>query len=192
MTFDLGMWPLTSLTYEGSHIASMAQVWLELVFVWKRNGQVKKCIPNQFDICSQFYNLTSDDLWPWYLTSDLINIWRFPYCSYGPSLVGIGVCMKKKWTFEKVYTKCLTHTHTDTPRYTPTRITRKSGRGRFNTGQPCVKMRLCRHANRGHIYPQFACRKWKLTHTHLCNCFRHHKAGEKWEPSKLSTLIPPL
>ena len=28
MTLDLGMWPLTSLTYEGTPIASLTQVWL--------------------------------------------------------------------------------------------------------------------------------------------------------------------
>ena len=33
MTFDLGIWHLTSLTYEGSHVASMTRVSLQLVFV---------------------------------------------------------------------------------------------------------------------------------------------------------------
>ena len=32
VTFDLGMWPLSSLTYEGSHVASMIQVWFQLDF----------------------------------------------------------------------------------------------------------------------------------------------------------------
>ena len=32
MTFELGMWPLTSLTYESSHVAFMTQVWLQLDF----------------------------------------------------------------------------------------------------------------------------------------------------------------
>ena len=32
MTFDLGMWPLTLLTYEGSHVTSMTHVWFQLDF----------------------------------------------------------------------------------------------------------------------------------------------------------------
>ena len=31
MTFDLDMWPLTSSTNEGSHLASMTQVWLKSI-----------------------------------------------------------------------------------------------------------------------------------------------------------------
>ena len=32
-----------------------------------------------FHIFSLSYNLTSDDLWPWYMTFDCMNIWRFLY-----------------------------------------------------------------------------------------------------------------
>ena len=41
------------------------------------------------------YNLTSDDLWPWYVTCDLINKWGFPCCSYDPTLVEIHPSMLK-------------------------------------------------------------------------------------------------
>ena len=37
------------------------------------------------------YKLTSDDLWPWFVTSDHMNIWRFPYYTNKPSLVQIGL-----------------------------------------------------------------------------------------------------
>ena len=43
-----------------------------------------------FHIFSPSYNLTSDDLWPWYMTFDYMNIWRFPYHINKPSLVPIG------------------------------------------------------------------------------------------------------
>ena len=33
VTFDLGVWPLTSLTYDGSHVASMTQVSMQLLIV---------------------------------------------------------------------------------------------------------------------------------------------------------------
>ena len=82
MTFDLGMWPLISWTYEGSHIISINQVWFQsdLQLFW-----------GHFHIFSLSYNLTSDDLWPWYVTFDLMNIWRFPYYINKPSLVPIGL-----------------------------------------------------------------------------------------------------
>ena len=40
-------------------------------------------------------NLASDDPWPWYVTFDLINIWRNPYCIFDPSLVVIGLLLLK-------------------------------------------------------------------------------------------------
>ena len=43
----------------------------------------------QIYIFSLSYNLTSDDLWPWYMTFDHMNIWRFPYYINKPSLVPI-------------------------------------------------------------------------------------------------------
>ena len=48
-----------------------------------------------FRIFSLSYNLTLDDLWPWYVTSDLMNIWRFPYYTNKPSLVPIGLQLFK-------------------------------------------------------------------------------------------------
>ena len=33
MTFDLNIWPLTSLTYEGSHVASTTRVLLQVILV---------------------------------------------------------------------------------------------------------------------------------------------------------------
>ena len=54
---------------------SLVQIRLQL-FKW-----------GHFHIFSLSYNLTSDDLWPWNMTSDRINIWRFPYYINKPSLV---------------------------------------------------------------------------------------------------------
>ena len=48
-----------------------------------------------FYIFSLSYNLTSDDLWPWYVTSDFINKWGFPCCIYDPTLVKIHQSMWK-------------------------------------------------------------------------------------------------
>ena len=71
MTFDHGIWLLTTWTYESSHIfinkPSLVQIGLQL-FKW-----------GHFHISILSYNLTSDDLWPWYMTFDHMNIWQFPY-----------------------------------------------------------------------------------------------------------------
>ena len=48
----------------------------------------------EFYILSPSYNLTSD-LWPWYVTFDLINKWGFPCCTYDPTLVEIRQSMWK-------------------------------------------------------------------------------------------------
>ena len=40
-------------------------------------------------------NLTSDDPWPRYITFDLINIQKNPYCTLDPSLVKIGLQLFK-------------------------------------------------------------------------------------------------
>ena len=48
-----------------------------------------------FHIFSLSYNLTSDDLWPWYVTVDLINKWGFPCCIYDLALVEIHQSMWK-------------------------------------------------------------------------------------------------
>ena len=80
------LWPwymtLTAWTYEGStHIIinklSLVPIRLQL-FKW-----------GHFHIFSLSYNLTSDDLWCWYVTFDLINKWGFPCCIYDPTLVEI-------------------------------------------------------------------------------------------------------
>ena len=128
MTFDLGIWPLTSLTYEGSHVASMTRVSLQLVFVHYISARgflfelwYFKCAFSYTLICTQHYlkcyfpfitwptrlNLIYmihnakiiihcfGDLWPWYVTFDLIDIWRFIYCIYYPSFIAIALCMGK-------------------------------------------------------------------------------------------------
>ena len=87
MTFDLGIWPLTAWTYDGSHVMSINQVWFQLrlqLFKW-----------GHFHILSLSYNLTSDDLWPWYVTFDLINKCGFPCCIYDPALFEIHQNMRK-------------------------------------------------------------------------------------------------
>ena len=85
MTFDLGIWHLTAWTHEGSHInrPSLVHIGRQL-FKW-----------GHFHIFSLSYNLTSDDLWPWYVTFNLINKWRFPCCIYDPTLVEIHQSMWK-------------------------------------------------------------------------------------------------
>ena len=129
MTFGLGMWPLTSWTYEGSHITSINQVWFqsdfmfsnetnlklsalqldlrwpltlyvtsELMNIWRFPHLNKPSLApigikpfkwGEFYIFSPSYNLTSDDLWPWLMTLDHPNIWRVPYYINKPSLVPI-------------------------------------------------------------------------------------------------------
>ena len=83
MIFDLGLWPLTTRTYEGFHILSINQVWFKSDFQLFKWGH--------FHIFSLFYNVTSDDLWPWYIymTLDLISKWGFPCCIYDPTLIEI-------------------------------------------------------------------------------------------------------
>ena len=79
MTFDFGIWTLTKWTYDGSHIISINQVWFKIglqLFKW-----------GHFHIFSLSYNLTSDDLWPWYMTFDRMNIWQFLYYINKPSLI---------------------------------------------------------------------------------------------------------
>ena len=50
---------------------------------------------SHFHIFSLFFNLTSDDIWPWYMTFVLINKWGFPCCIYDPTLVEIHQSMWK-------------------------------------------------------------------------------------------------
>ena len=86
------LWPqyvtLTSSTSEGSHFTSINQVWSQSdIQLFKRDSN------NENQIFSP--NLTSDDPWPWYVTFDLINIWRNPYCIFDRSLVVIGLKLFK-------------------------------------------------------------------------------------------------
>ena len=62
---------------------SLVQIGLQL-FKW-----------GHFHIFSLSYNLNSDDLWPWYMTFDCMNIWRFAYYINKPSLVQIGLQLFK-------------------------------------------------------------------------------------------------
>ena len=86
------LWPqyvtLTSSTSEGSHFTSINQVWSQSDFNFSKETQITKT-----KIFSP--NLTSDDPWPWYVTFDLINIWRNPYCIFDRSLVVIGLKLFK-------------------------------------------------------------------------------------------------
>ena len=68
---------------EDSHNMIMVQIGLQL-FKW-----------GHFHIFNLSYNLTSDDLWPWYMTFDLVNKWGFPCCTYDPTLVEIHQSMWK-------------------------------------------------------------------------------------------------
>ena len=79
MIFDLGTWPLTAWTYECSHNIPINQVLFKSDFQLFKWGHSL--------IFSLSYNLNSDDLWPWYMTFDLINKWGFPCCIYDPTLV---------------------------------------------------------------------------------------------------------
>ena len=90
MTLDLGAWPLTSLTYEGSPIALMTRVWLQSDFNFSKET------PKITQILHFPPNLTSDDSWPWYTTFDLINIQRNSYCIFDPSLAQIRLQLFKE------------------------------------------------------------------------------------------------
>ena len=60
-----GLWMMQGNIWSRS--PSLVQIGLQL-FKW-----------GHFHIFSLSYNLTSDELWPWYMTFDHMNIWRFPY-----------------------------------------------------------------------------------------------------------------
>ena len=82
MTFDcMNIWRFTYYINK----PSLAQNGLQL-FKW-----------GHFHIFSLSYYLTSDDLWPWYMTFDLINKWGFPCCIYDPTLVEIH---RRMWKIE--------------------------------------------------------------------------------------------
>ena len=78
MTLDLDLWPLNIWRFPYYiNKPSLVQIGLQL-FKW-----------GHLHIFSPSYNLTSDDLWPWYMIFDCMNIWRFTYYIYKPSLVQI-------------------------------------------------------------------------------------------------------
>ena len=87
MTFDLDLWPfdrmnIWRLAYYINK-PSLVQIWLQL-FKW-----------GHFHIFSLSYNLTSDNLWPSYMTFDLIHKCGFPCSIYDPTLVEIHQSMWK-------------------------------------------------------------------------------------------------
>ena len=49
----------------------------------------------KFYIFSSSYNVTLDELWPWYMTFDCMNIWRFPNYINTPSWVPISLRLFK-------------------------------------------------------------------------------------------------
>jgi hypothetical protein len=57
----------------------------------------------QFDMFRLFYNLTSDDIWPWFVTFDLINIWRFQCYIKNLHLVPIGLQIGQFYMFSLFY-----------------------------------------------------------------------------------------
>ena len=83
MTFDLDLWPFDRMSIrrfpDYMNKQSLVQIWLQL-FKW-----------GHFHIFSLFYNFASGDLWPWYMTFDHMNIWRFPYYINKPNLAHIGL-----------------------------------------------------------------------------------------------------
>ena len=84
--FDLGIW-LWPHEHMKVSIFSYAHDYINKPILVPIALQLFKC--GHFYIFSLSYNLTSDDLWPWYVTFDLINKWGFSCCIYGPSLVEI-------------------------------------------------------------------------------------------------------
>ena len=54
----------------------------------------------KFKFTDFIYTLTTDDLWPSYVTFDLINIWRYPCCTCDPSLIAIGLQMTQMAGFQ--------------------------------------------------------------------------------------------
>ena len=80
MTFDLGTWPLTAWTYEGSHIIPINHVWLK----------------SDINFSNEAIFTFSAYLTTWsQMTFDLINKWGFPCCIYDPTFVEIHQSMWK-------------------------------------------------------------------------------------------------
>ena len=78
LTFICDLWPHEHVKFPHYiNKPSLVPIRLQL-FKW-----------DEFYILGPSYNLTSDDLWPWYMTFDHMNIQRVPYCINKPSLVPI-------------------------------------------------------------------------------------------------------
>ena len=105
MAFDLDMWPFDLINKWVFpcyiHKPSLVPIGLQL-FNW-----------GQFYIFSLSYNLTSYDLWPWYVTFDLINKWEFPCCTYDSSLFEIHQSMQKLQANVNPFSQQTTTTSTD-------------------------------------------------------------------------------
>ena len=71
MTCELDLWPFDHMNIRRFpyyiNKPNLVQIRLQL-FKW-----------GHFHNFSLSYNLISDDLWPWYITLDQMNIWWFPY-----------------------------------------------------------------------------------------------------------------
>ena len=87
MTFDLGRWPLTSWTYEGSNITSINQVWFQSDFNFSNEANFT------FSAYLIIWPQMTFDLDMWSLTSSTNE--GFPCCTYDPSLVEIHESMWK-------------------------------------------------------------------------------------------------
>ena len=57
-----------------------------------------------FHIFSLSYNVISDNLWPWYMNFDCMNIWRLTYYINKPSLAQIGLQLFK-WGHFHIFKK---------------------------------------------------------------------------------------
>ena len=73
-TWPLSIWPFIAWSYKGSHIVSIYKIQFQLDYNFTNQATFT-------------FDLTSDDLWPWYITFDFTNKWGFPYCIYDPTLV---------------------------------------------------------------------------------------------------------
>ena len=70
-------WPLTLLHYLWLHEHMKVHILYYKPSLVRFRLQLFKW--GHFHIFSLSYNLTSDDLWPCYITFDCMNIWRFTY-----------------------------------------------------------------------------------------------------------------
>ena len=80
MTINIHLWPLTAIN----------QV------LFQSDVNFSNEVNFTFWNLSPSYNLTSEDLWPWYVTFDCMNIQKDPYCINKPSFVPIGLIFQMK------------------------------------------------------------------------------------------------